>query len=70
MSKALQHISKLPFVRRINRVRLPHRFSQSMFAIYNGRADPVEHVSHFMRPSCAKCSPPILDLWLCVGLMP
>ena len=47
MSKALQHISKLPFVRRINRVRLPHRFSQSMFAIYNGRADPVEHVSHF-----------------------
>ena len=47
MSKALQHISKSPFVRRINRVRLPHRFSQSMFAIYNGRADPVEHVSHF-----------------------
>ena len=47
MSKALQHISKSPFIRRINKVRLSHRFSQSMFAIYNGRTDLMEHVSHF-----------------------
>ena len=79
MSKALQQISKSPFVRRINKAKLPHRFSQPMFAIYNGRTDPMEHVSHFnqkmgsmptMRPLCAKCSPLVLDLWLCVGSTP
>ena len=47
MSKALQQISKSPFVRRINRAKLPHRFSQPTFAIYNERTDSVEHVSHF-----------------------
>ena len=47
MSKALRQISKSPFVRRINKARLPHRFSQPTFTIYNGRTDPVEHVSHF-----------------------
>ena len=47
MSKALQQISKSPFVRRINKAKLPHRFSQPMFTIYNGRTDPIEHVSHF-----------------------
>ena len=47
MSKALQQISKLPFVRRINKAKLPHLFSQPTFTIYNGRTDPVEHVSHF-----------------------
>ena len=47
MSNALCQISKSPFVRRINKARLPHRFSQPMFTIYNGRSDPIEHVSHF-----------------------
>ena len=47
MSRALQQISKSPFVRRINKAKLPHRFSQPTFAIYNGRTDPVENVSHF-----------------------
>ena len=47
MSKALQQISKSPFVRRINKARLPRQFSQPTFAIHNGRTDPVEHVSHF-----------------------
>ena len=47
MSKALCQISKSPFVRRINKARLPHRFSQPTFTIYNGRSDPIEHVSHF-----------------------
>jgi len=47
MSKALQQISKSPFIRRINKAKLPHRFSQPTFTIYNGRIDPVEHVSHF-----------------------
>ena len=47
MSKALKQIPKSPFIRRINKARLPHQFPQPTFTIYNGRTDPVEHVSHF-----------------------
>ena len=47
MSKALQQISKSPVVRRINKARLPHRFFQPTFTIYNRRIDPVEHVNYF-----------------------
>ena len=47
MSKPLQQIFKSPFVKRINKAKLPHHFSQPMFTIYNGRIDLVEHVSHF-----------------------
>ena len=47
MSKSLHQISKSPLVRRINKARLPHQFSQPTFTIYNGKNDPVEHVSHF-----------------------
>ena len=35
------------FTRRIVRAKLPHRFTQSTFTIYNGRIDSIEHVSHF-----------------------
>ena len=47
MSKALNQISKLPFTRKIKGAILPRRFHQPTFTIYNGRMDPVEHVSHF-----------------------
>ncbi|XP_075653099.1 uncharacterized protein LOC142623545 [Castanea sativa] len=47
MGKALRQISKSPFVARINRAKLPRRFSQPIFTIYNGRTNPIEHVSHF-----------------------
>ncbi|XP_075655228.1 uncharacterized protein LOC142625461 [Castanea sativa] len=47
MGKALRQIAKSPFVARINRAKLPRRFSQPIFTMYNGRTDPVEHVSHF-----------------------
>ena len=47
MSKTLDRISQSPFTRRIERVELPQRFHQPTFAIYNGRTDPVEHVSQF-----------------------
>ena len=47
MSKALLQISKSPFIRRINKAKLPHQFSQPIFTIYNGRSDPVEQISHF-----------------------
>ena len=47
MSKALNHISRLPFSSRIEESKLLRRFTQPTFTIYNGRTDPVEHVSHF-----------------------
>ena len=53
ISKALQQIFKSPFFRRINRARLPHWFSQPTFSIYNGRTDPVEHISHFNQKMAA-----------------
>ena len=47
MKKALSQISKSPFTRGIERAKLPRRFHQPTFAMYNGRTDPVEHVSQF-----------------------
>ena len=47
MSKALDHISKSPFTCKIEGVRLPRRFHQLTFTLYNGRMDLVEHVSQF-----------------------
>ena len=47
MNKALNQISKLPFTHKIEGARLPRRFNQPTFTIYNGRTDPMEHVSHF-----------------------
>ena len=47
LSKTLKQISKSPFTHRIEEGRLPRRFTQPAFTMYNGRTDPVEHVSHF-----------------------
>ncbi|XP_023886129.1 uncharacterized protein LOC111998252 [Quercus suber] len=47
MSRALNQISKSPFMRRIESGKLPRRFTQPTFTMYNGRTDPLEHVSHF-----------------------
>ena len=47
MNKALSQISKSPFTQEIEKVKLPRRFHQPTFAMYNGRTDPVEHVSQF-----------------------
>ena len=47
MSRALNQISKSPFTRKIEGGRLPRQFTQPTFTMYNGRTDPVEHVSHF-----------------------
>ena len=45
MNKALSQISKSPFTRGIEKAKIPKRFHQPMFIMYNGRIDPVEHVS-------------------------
>ena len=47
MNRALDQISRSPFMHRIEGAKMPRRFNQPAFAIYNGRADPVEHVSQF-----------------------
>ena len=47
MNRALSQVSKSPFTRTIEDASLPRRFHQPTFTIYNGRTDPVEHVSHF-----------------------
>ena len=47
MKKALDQVSRSPFTYRIEGAKLPRHFNQPAFAIYNGRVDPVEHVSQF-----------------------
>ena len=45
MSRALDQLSKSPFIRRIEEAALPWLFQQPTFTIYNGNTDLVEHVS-------------------------
>ena len=47
MNKSLSQISKPPFTRNIDNAVLPWRFHQPTFSLYDGRSDPVEHVSYF-----------------------
>ena len=47
MNEALNQVARSPFTRRIEGVSLPRLFHQQTFSLYNGRTDPVEHVSHF-----------------------
>ena len=47
MNKALSQVSKSPFTRRIEAAKLPRRFHQPTFLLYNGQSNPAEHVSQF-----------------------
>ena len=47
MKKALSQISKSPFTRGIEKAKLLRRFHQPTFTMYNGRTNPMEHVSQF-----------------------
>ena len=53
MKKALSQISKSPFTRGIEKAKLPRRFQQPTFTMYNGRTDPVEHISQFKQKMAA-----------------
>jgi len=46
MSRALKQISRSPFTRKIEKGRLPQRFTQPTFTMYNNRTNLVEYVSH------------------------
>ena len=43
MSKALDQISRSAFTPKIEGAKLPRRFYQLMFTLYNGQTNPVEH---------------------------
>ena len=45
--KALHQISHFPFLKEIKRAHLPRKFSSSNYVMYDSRADPIEHISHF-----------------------
>ena len=45
MKEVLSQISKSPFTQGIEKAKLPRRFHQPTFAMYNGRTDRVGHVS-------------------------
>ena len=47
MNRVLNKISKSLFTCRIEGGKLPWRFAQPTFTMYNGRTDPVEYVNHF-----------------------
>ena len=47
MKKTLSQISKSPFIRGIEKAKLPSRFHQPTFSMYNRRTDLVEHASQF-----------------------
>lgn len=47
VGKALDQISRSPFTHRIEGAELPRRFIQPAFTMYNGRTDPIKHVSYF-----------------------
>ena len=47
IGRALNQISKSHFTRRIKDGKHPRQFTQPTFTMYNGKTDPMEHVSHF-----------------------
>ena len=48
MSRALWGVAWLPFSSEIERAQMPSRFMRPLFNSYDGRADPVEHVSYYI----------------------
>ena len=49
MSRALRRAARSPFLREIERAPMPSRFTRSLFNSYDGKTNPVEHVSHYIQ---------------------
>ena len=47
MNEALNQVAKSFFTGKIEGASHPQRFYQPTLSLYNGRTDPMEHVSHF-----------------------
>ena len=48
ISQALRRAARSPFSSKIERAQMPSRFTRPLFNSYNGMANPVEHVSHYI----------------------
>ena len=47
INEARSQVARSPFTQSIEGESLPRRFHQPTFSLYNGRKEPVKHVSHF-----------------------
>ena len=47
MSRALKRVAQSPFSEEIEHTKMPRHFTCPLFTCYDGKTDPVEHVSHF-----------------------
>ena len=47
MNEALSQVARSPFTRSIEGASFLRRFHQPTLSLYNGRTNPMEHVSHF-----------------------
>ena len=48
MSRALRRAARSPFSEEIEQAPMPNRFTRPPFNSYDGKIDPVEHVSHYI----------------------
>ena len=48
ISRALRKAARLPFSEEIERALMPSRFMRPPFNSYDGKTNPVEHVSHYI----------------------
>ena len=49
MSRALRKVARSPFSSEIERAKMPDKFARPPFNCYDGKTDPVEHVSHYIQ---------------------
>ena len=49
ISRALRKAARSPFSDEIERAPMPSRFTRQPFNSYDGKTDPVEHVSHYIQ---------------------
>ena len=48
ISRALRRAARSPFLGDIEQAPMPSRFTRPLFNSYDGKTDPVEHVSHYI----------------------
>ncbi|XP_023876283.1 uncharacterized protein LOC111988727 [Quercus suber] len=49
MNRALRRAAQSPFSADIERAPMPDRFTRPSFNSYDGKTDPIEHVSHYIQ---------------------
>ena len=49
MSRALRKVARSPFLDDIKRAEMPSRFTRPSFNCYDGKTDPIEHVTHYIQ---------------------